>query len=621
VNAARRAPQARAWRPEADGPGYLSPMRPRCALIAVLVPALAAAVPVQAAVAQADELPPPRVGVFPPPRTISASATTQFSFRGVPRERLGTIRVRGSRSGNHSGRLRAHSDGNGASFVSNRRFRVNELVTVRTALSIPGVRNGDFRVRIAGERNVDIGRQGIPPPPRVPLKTRSFRSRPDLRPALVTVEQRSAGASPGYLFLGPKQRAARGQKGPMILDDAGEPIWFRPLKGPLQPFDVRAQSFRGRPVLTWWEGRSRFGEGRGVNVIVDDRYRRIARVQAGNGYEADQHEFLLTDRGTAIVVVYQPVRRDLSSVRGAVHGTVTDSIVQEIDVDTGLVLFEWHSLGTVGLRESYGPPPDTGRLSYDYFHVNSVDVDADGDLLISARDTWAVYKLDRESGAVVWRLGGKRSDFRMGRGTSFAWQHDARRQADGTLTLFDNAAAPPVRKRSRALVLAVDERARRASLVRSTVHPRGLLAANQGNANRQPNGNVLVGWGSQRYLSEHTPDGRVVFNARFALGSESYRAFRSPWTGRPLTRPRIAAAARGAGQLSLYASWNGATEVATWEVLGGARPDALAPLGTLARTGFETAMRVRTQTPWIAARAKDAAGAVLGTSRAIRAPG
>src|SRR5204863_9360513 len=115
-----------------------------------------------------------------------------------------------------------------------------------------------------------------------------------------------------------------------------------------------------------------------------------------------------------------------------------------------------HSLGHVALDESSEPPPKKRSQPDDYFHVNSIDVDTDGNLLVSARNTHAVYKLKRRTGAILWRLGGKRSDFAMGPGTRFAWQHDARRRPDGTVSLFDNEAAPQVRAQSRGLVLRLN---------------------------------------------------------------------------------------------------------------------------------------------------------------------
>lgn len=562
---------------------------------------------------------PPPVSAYPGPGTLTASARTQISFRGVPPGALGAIDVRGSRSGHHDGALRAHSDGQGASFVPSEPFRGGETVTVATALHIINGRDGDFRFRIA--RTPGPVRVGDSTVDRVdPGMRRRFLSRPDLEPPIVRITARAPGATPGRIILGPKPRAGTEQAGPVIVDDDGVLVYFRPVGGKKQATDVRVQRYQGRPVLTWWQGTSRHGIGSGHFVILDEAYREVERIQTPNGYRGDLHEFLITPRDTALVIAYPRVRVDLSSVGGSPRGRVIDSVIQEIDLATGLVLFEWHSIGNVPIRDSYKPLPPSFRVPHDYFHANSVGLDADGDFLVSARNTWGVYKIDRATGAVEWTLGGKSNDFKLGRGARFAWQHDVRRRPDGAITLFDNSAAPPLRKRSRAIALAVDEGARTATLATARSHPRGLLAATQGNVQALPNGNALVGWGSQRYFTEFAPDGRVVWDAHLAIGYDTYRAYRATWTGRPHTQPRAAGRRRGRA-MDVYASWNGATEVAAWDVLAGPRPDALAPAGSAPRRGFETVIRVPAAARYVAVRAKDAAGQALGTSPPRRVSG
>jgi hypothetical protein len=557
------------------------------------------------------------VSVWPTPGTHTASARTTISFRGRSKRELGRIVVVGSRSGRHIGVLRAHPDGNGASFVPRRRFDFGESVLVRTALHVRGGHDGDFRFRTARPPGHTLPVPG----PRLrrvkPGRKLAFRSRPDLTPPVVTVDLNSDGVAPGEVFLGPKLRAGNKEGGPLIVDDSGEPIWFHPLRGE-QANDFRVQQYRGRPVLTWWQGHAGQGMGQGIGTIYDARYRLVRHVRAGNGYRADLHEFLLTPQDTALITIYHKVRRDLSPLGGSTHGVAVDSIVQEVDIRTGLVLFEWHSLGNVGLDESHLRPSRNPRVPYDYFHVNSIDVDSDGDLLVSARNTWTVYKISRRTGKIIWRLGGDRSNFTQGPGARFAWQHDVRRLPDGTITMFDNSASPAVRPFSRAITLSIDPGLRTANLVSDYAHPRRLLAASQGNDQRLPNGDVFVGWGAQRYFSEYAPGGGLVWDARVAVGYDTYRAYRMPWTGRPRTRPKLAVQRRARGRLAVFASWNGATEVATWEVLSGRRHYALAPVASKPRTGFETGISVRGAGPVIAALALDAAGHVIGRSRSVR---
>jgi hypothetical protein len=453
-----------------------------------------------------------------------------------------------------------------------------------------------------------------------------FRSRPDLTPPVFRVLKHDATAARGYVFVAPKRDAP--QRGPEIVDGAGQPVWFDPV--PDQATDFRVQTYRGKPVLTWWEGPTTapiLGTGLGHYLIMDQSYRVIARVEAGLGREtADLHEFELTPRGTALITAYQTVRASLASIGGPKRARIADSIVQEVDVATGKVLFTWHSVGHVAVDESYipltgpGAPPAGG--AYDYFHVNSVEEEPDGNFLVSARNTSAVYELDRKTGAVLWRLGGKRSSFRMGPGTTFWWQHDARRQPDGTITLFDDGAAPPKEKASRAIRLRVDAAARTVTLVHSDVSPARVLAGSQGNAQVLDGGHVFVGWGAIPRATEFAADGSVVFDAVFSDGDDSYRAYRFDWSGLPHDRPSIAADSGGTDTAKVYASWNGATRVTAWRVLAGGTRAGLQPVGRARpKTGFETTLEVGTDSPYLAVEALDARGRVLATSAAIERGG
>jgi hypothetical protein len=457
-----------------------------------------------------------------------------------------------------------------------------------------------------------------PPPP-----TQQFRSRPDLKPPPVEVTTAARDTAPGYVILAPKRGVA--QAGPMIVDDAGQVVWFRPLdtKGVA---DFRVQRYGGRPVLTWWRGQAERGVGDGHYVIFDSSYHQVATVSAGHGLAGDIHEFLITDRDTALITIYRKLPYDLSPVKGPKEGSALEGVVQELDIASGRVLFEWHSIEHVDIDEAYVKPPPAaqGKAAdpFDYFHINSVEVDDDGHYLISARNTRAIYKVSRDNGRVLWRLGGKKSDFRMGAGTRFAWQHDARRQPDGTLTLFDNSANPKVAELSRALVLRLDEVAGTATLVRSYAHPKRLLAGSQGNAQFLPNGNVLVGWGAKNHVTEFARDGRVLFDITFGReGADSYRAYREVWQGYPADDPAVAVSTAGDDRVTLHVSWNGATEVGRWQVVTGRGPQRLAAIGDFPKTGFETTIEVETAEPYLRVRALSRDGAVLGTSRVVELEG
>ncbi len=434
------------------------------------------------------------------------------------------------------------------------------------------------------------------------LRARSFHSRPDLRPPPVEVLKRTRYASSGYIFIAPKRRVE--QAGPLILDNRGRVVWFRPMdeRGVT---DFRVQHYRGNQVLTWWQERSKDGRRPGRYAIYDNRYRLVAYVRPGHGLNGDMHEFSITRRNTALITLSHLVR--------VKSRNVLEGAFQEVDIRTGRVVFEWHSIGHVRLIESYYRLPKDPAQTFDYFHINSIDVDRDGNLLVSGRNTHTVYKINRRTGDIIWRLGGKRSDFGLGRGARFGWQHDARRRPDGTLTLFDNSAAPRIRKQSRGLVLRLDEKRMRATVVHTFVHAPPIVAVDQGNMQRLPNGHFLVGWGHQPYFTEFGPRGGAVLDARFAQsGADSYRAYRFGWVGRPTHPPSVAVD----GNI-VYASWNGATEVRNWQLLTGPERGKLRPLRILPKGGFETAIPLPSGAAWIAVRALDRRGRSLARSPVV----
>jgi hypothetical protein len=432
----------------------------------------------------------------------------------------------------------------------------------------------------------------------------SFVSEPGLKPPTMTVNAR-AHPSAGLVFVA--TITGPGQRGPMIVDDRGRPVWF--LRTKAVAINFRAQVYRGRPVLTWWEGQiSKMGVGEGEGVVVDQNYRTIARVRAGNGFKADVHELLLTPQGTALITIYNAVKADLTSVGGPASGTVLDSIVQEVDVASGRVLFEWHSLDHVPIADTYSPVLDP----FDYFHVNSIDVDLDGNLLLSARNTSAVYKVDRRSGAVLWRLGGRSSDFALAPDAGFMYQHDARAHPDGTVTLFDDGSGG-LDHPARAIRLGLDLASRQCALLQEYVHTAPLGVFAMGNAQVLPGEAMLVGWGTQPYVTEFGPGGEVRFDAKFDGGAWNYRAFRSPWVGRPATKPALGFTRRGR-TVTVHVSWNGSTQTAYWRLAAGPAKGALTPVKTVRRTGFETAIAYTGGTGYVAVTALDGQRRALATS-------
>ncbi|MEO3842146.1 arylsulfotransferase family protein [Streptomyces sp. B22F1] len=451
---------------------------------------------------------------------------------------------------------------------------------------------------------------------------------PEPPPPPLDVLERRPGTGEGLLFVGPQKNPGRvgppgeepppeAGRGPQILDDRGRPVWYHRIPQNEYVADFRVQEYRGRKVLTWWQGRSdSAGLGEGVGYIADENYDIIATVRSPDPEQSiDLHEFRLTPQGTALVVSYQERPYDLTPVGGPADGDVLESVVWELDLATGEPLLEWRSLDHVPLQESDERP--TGRAGtrpFDYLHTNSVSLDTDGDLLVSAVGTSTVYKLDRETGEIVWRLGGKNSDFRLGAGARTIAQHDVVAVGDGTYRMFDNQNLHSDGYESRVAWLRIDPRRGTAELERQLVHPDRVSTAVTGGSQGLPSGNTLVGWGSAGRISEFDAAGRLVFDAVFPEEYGSYRTYRDGWEGEPGTAPevRIDGASGDA-----HAVWNGATEVAAWRVLAGDARDGLRPVAREPWDGLDTDVDLpadAADAAYVQAEALDADGEVIGAS-------
>jgi hypothetical protein len=434
-----------------------------------------------------------------------------------------------------------------------------------------------------------------------------------------TVVTRQLGeTSPGYLFIEPETGSTFHG---MIMENNGEAVWIGPHD--LQMTDVKVQTFDGRPVLTYWSGTVILGHGKGVGNILDTSYRQIATVRTGPGMDADLHEFHLTPWGTALMTAYPTAKADLTSVKGPKDGFIMDCHVQEVDVRTGKVLLDFTASDHIDLADTYafvtnnadGNGKSTSK-PFDPFHFNSVDYDDDGSTLyISARHMHTVYAIDRASGTVKWRMGGKKNEFSIAADADFKWQHHFRKRSEGVFTLFNNhsrTAGDPTT--SQALVLNVDVAAKTVTLQKSFDH--GILAPAEGSVQPQRNGNVLIGWGDNPVVTEYSGDGKLVYEMTH-VGTATYRVFRSEWIGTPNTRPSVAVETTGT-TANVYMSWNGATEVRHWRVLAGSSAASLKQVAIVARSGFETVAKVPHDRT-ISVQALDFSGTVLGTSQLISA--
>jgi hypothetical protein len=586
--------------------------------VAIAIAALVAAgAALASAMATGQSARAPTVVVSPQPGTRDANPQTQISFLGVAASRVRDVVVVGSRSGPHTGRLVSYSTHTGGSFLPSRPFDPGESVTVSATVVGSGL-----TARIGTAFRVSSP-YTLPPTapgaaiPATPANVMRFHSRHDLEPPAVTVTTAAANPTLGDIFLTPD--TGPGQEGPEILTPNGQLVWFDRLPPATRAFDLKVQRYRGAPVLTWWQGQVLEGHGQGVDVIENADYTAVATVHAGNGLYADLHDFEITSQGTAWLVAFAPQHWNLSPYGGPRDGLIDDGVVQEIDIKTGLVMYEWHAIGHVAISDTYKRIPKMPTTVLDFFHLNSIDPLPNGQLLISSRNTWATYLVSEATGRLVWRLGGKKSSLRLGPGVRFAWQHDALVRPDGTISLFDNEAAPAEAAKSRVLDIAVDAAAHSATLVHQLSYPgQGILSESEGGVQQLSNGDDFISWGQSGEVSELSPAGQLTFDMRLAPPGGTYQAFRVVWNAQPVTQPALAVAGPVHGITQLYASWNGATGVAGWRVLAGTSPSNLALIGIYPTQGFETAIAAPTTAPYIRVQALSATGSLLRSSRAVK---
>lgn len=565
-----------------------------------------------------------RLDVLPYPGTPDASPLTQIDFPALAPSQLVTIAVWGSRSGTHQGSLGTMGDGRGTAFVPAKPFTPGEQVNVRAILRSGNRINFGFAIArpvsmpmnaattaaSANSGTVD-GATGVVHQTNNGF-TRSFYSEPGLHPPIVSVSGTNPDPGLGDIVTDAHKSI---QAGPLILDPQGRYLWFDPLPDGQAGFNTMVQNYRGHSYLTFWEGFVSGGVGSGTDVMLNHSYQVVKTVNAANGYKADLHEFAITPQGNAIITIFSPVQADLRSVGGSRTGTLLDSIVEEINIASGKLLWEWHAYGHVHIAESYAGKP--GANPYDFFHVSSVQQLPNGNFLVSGRHTWAVYDINPATGKIVWVLGGKHSSFKIGRGANFSWQHDAMMQPNGDITLFDNGAGyKRTEKQSRGLRIRLNFSKKQATLVHQYVHVPPVSSDSEGSVQPLADGNVFVGFGNTPVFAEYTNAGKQLFTGGFRSPVQFHRALRFAWSGQPTGSPFAAASATSSGTV-VYASWNGATDIASWLVLAGPTPSALQPVASRGWNGFETGISTSSTQPYFAVQALNSAGQVLGTSAPI----
>ena len=417
----------------------------------------------------------------------------------------------------------------------------------------------------------------------------------------------------GHVFIDPGGDSTD-HRGPMILDGMGNLVWTSDQYETTT--NLKVQQYRGNEYLTFWSGQKAKTMGTGTYYMLDDTYSVVHTVNAvGDGLKADLHEFKITSDDTALLTVYNKTQADLTEMgwfRGK-DGWIVDNLFQEVDIATGRLLFEWRARDHFNPEDSYMTNPFGGYsagIPFDFFHINSIEKDRNGDYLISSRHFHSVMLIDGRTGDVMWELGGHSDDFEDlsdGAASDFSWQHDARwlDEEAGLMTLFDNGVAWPHvdAPYSEGRVIRVDAEKHTAELLHSYVSLQHARSSSQGSVQFLDTGegeeHVFVGWGSSAAYSEFAPDGELLCETHFAASAlfwwervKSYRAFKYlDWHATPKAWDPSAAIDGS----TLAVSWNGATEVAFWALQGTVIRDKQTQetgewkeLDILERDGFET---------------------------------
>lgn len=398
-----------------------------------------------------------------------------------------------------------------------------------------------------------------------------------------TVTTPAQNTDDGYLFVGAVNQFYGGPSAAIILDNAGEPIYIQTFPDNIFVADFRKQTVNGTDYLTYHAGINGGAWTSGSSYVLDENYQIVDTWTIDNGIGSDLHELLLLDNGHAILLAYVPTPFDLSPYGGPANGTLVDIVIQEQDANKNVV-FEWVGSDHMPIGDTEVNINTTDPV--DFLHTNAIDVDDDGNWLLSHRNFSEITKINRQTGDIIWRMGGAGNEFTFINDIGFFNQHNINRLENGNLTIFDNGNShtPP---HSRAIEYIVDE-------VAKTVTPYGMYPGNtnefsiaMGNFQRLPNGNSMIGWGTQGKLTEVEKGGTVALE--MLLGSLSYRVFRYPWTAVPTEIPRTVIQYNASPtDVTVYTSWNGATDIIGYDVYAGPTSSTMALVTNQPRSGFET---------------------------------
>jgi Arylsulfotransferase (ASST) len=469
----------------------------------------------------------------------------------------------------------------------------------------------------------------------------SYVSAPTLHPPKLSTLSSAAGRklAPGYFMIANFKDIGLsakidGQGGPLILDNQLRPVWFQPVPTSDYALNLRTQTFAGKPALSWWQGVLN-NEGvvsSGEDVVVNQQYKTVARLKGADGWVLTPHEFLISGDNAWVTANEFVSGVNLTQFGGPANGVIIDSAVQEYSLKTGKLEYSWAAYGGghIPLSEAATTGGATIATSpanaWDPYHINSINLVGNGEFLVSMRNTWGGYLVNASTSQIIWTLGTRaNSSFSFGSGASFEWQHDMELHSGNQVSLFDDACCALGGSQftkpfgsSRGLVLSLNTTAHTAAVVHQYVHSPALQTSTQGNTQVLPDGDAVVGWGAEPYLTEYTSSGKVLLDATMPGPDISYRAYVESWVGTP-SYPPSGAGRETSGHTTIYASWNGATKVAKWRVLGGPSARQLKAVATVARGGFETPVKLAHNYRQYQVDALDSHGHVLGRSRSFGA--
>jgi hypothetical protein len=501
--------------------------------------------------------------------------------------------VIGSRSGIHEGQVVLADDRETVVFKPYLRFDSDEKVMVKverglTTMSQHNLEGIDFSFSTCPE-NAGAPPQ-VEPGAIVPQSTSPSRTSATPDDALdstadyltlpadfpkirVTVPAVNTGG--GYLFLSPMGSE---QTYMLILDNAGDPVYYQRVTPSRVIIDFKKQS---NGLLTYFDAYY------GLFLGMDSSYNVTSSYPAGNGYRADHHDLQILPNGHYLVLIWDTRIVDMSRLvpGGQKDAEVTGLIVQEMDAKHNVVL-EWRSWDDIDIEESRADLTAKRILA---IWGNAIELDLDGNILISCRSLEQVIKISRRNGKILWRLGGKKNQFTfVNDGDGFHFQHDVRRLSNGNITLFDNRTGITPWF-SRAVEYQLDEVNKTATRVWQYRNTPDTYSPYFCNTQRLPNGNTIVSWGlASPSVTEVTPDGAKAFELSLSAGGGgSYRIFRFPWQGRP-TWPPVVVLQQTGGRTILHFSWNGATDIVRYRILAGKTAQPYNSIGEQTRQGFET---------------------------------